>query len=209
MKMNLFERTYQMILEKYYSYNKPSKMKRVSLDSTFARSKGLINGGYSKFHDRKKGIKLSGLCDINNVMFSLSIYRGNTNDNITVRTSFDKKLIDPCTYKYRKNNRYKQKALCDTGYHSNDNLKYLKKKGFDVLIPINPRNTKNEQKLEQIKKHNKKIFNSDTYKKRCGIENQFAKIKAYPKLASVYEKNLESYLSLAYVTCSFLTFDLI
>jgi len=140
-------------------------------------------------------------------MISLSTYRGNISDNITIRSSFEKKLIDPRTYKYRKNNRYKQKVLCDTGYHSKDNIKYLKKKGFDVLIPINPRNTKDEAKLEAIKKHNEAVFNNEAYKKRSGIENQFSKIKTYPKLASVYEKNQDTYLSLIYITCSCLTMD--
>jgi hypothetical protein len=206
-KMNLFESTYQFILNKYFSYNKPKKTKRLSIDSTFARSKGLINGGYSKFHDRKKGLKLSGISDSNNVMLSLSVYRGNINDNITIKPSFDKQLINPCTYKYRKTNRYKQTILADAGYHSKENIKYLKKKGFNVLIPINPRNTKDTKKLELIKKHNEKIYNSETYKKRSGIENQFSKLKAYPKLASVYEKNISSYLSLSYITFSFLTMN--
>jgi hypothetical protein len=209
MHMRLFESTYKIILKKYFSYNKSSKLKNTSIDSTFARSKGLKEKGYSKFHDRKNGMKLSGLADGNGVLFSLSIYKGNTSDNITVQSSFSKALIKPDTYKSRNNNRHRHNLSGDSGYDSAENIKYLKKKGYNVLIPINPRNTKDPNKLKKIEEHNKKVHRSKAFKKRYIIENQFSKLKAYPKLASVYEKYAESYLSLAYIASSCLTLNLI
>jgi hypothetical protein len=88
-------------------------------------------------------------------------------------------------------------------------LNILKRKATNVLIPINPRNTKDPKKLKKIEEHNKKVNRSKAFKKRYIIENQFSKLKAYPKLASVYEKYAESYLSLAYIASSCLTLNII
>jgi transposase len=77
------------------------------------------------------------------------------------------------------------------------------------MLPINPRNTKDPKKLKKIEEHNKKVYRSKAFKKRYIIENQFSKLKAYPKLVSVYEKYAESYLSLGYIVSSCLTLNLI
>ena len=79
--------------------------------------------------------------------------------------------------------------LADSGYDSNLNKNYLRKKGYIPIIAPNIKNTKKKQliKQKQLTKKGKEI-----YKKRKIIESFFSWIKNYPVVDQFYQKKISS-----------------
>jgi transposase len=101
------------------------------------------------------------------------------------------------TLKNSKNNRYKQYLLADSGYHSQNNINYLKKIGYTPIIAYNKRNCKSRKTIEKNKLRGKE---AKIYKKRLRIESFFSWIKNFPVINQNYQKTITSYeglLSLA------------
>ena len=70
-------------------------------------------------------------------------------DAISLIETVDKIQININTLKNSTHNRYKQHMLADSGYDSNRNKNYLRKKGYIPIIASNIKNTKNEQLIKQ------------------------------------------------------------
>jgi len=130
----------------------------------------------------------------NGIPISININPGNKYDSKILSETINEKIINTDTIKYKNNNRYKQYLLGDSGYDSNKNAQLLKKKGYTPIIIQNKRNIKNKKLLRILNVTQKKI-----YKKRNKIENYHSWIKKFPKIKSLYERNIEYYKGLLFV----------
>ena len=70
-------------------------------------------------------------------------------DAISLIETINKMPIDINTLKNSTHNRYKQHMLADSGYDSNLNKNYLRKKGYIPIIAPNIKNTKKKQLIKQ------------------------------------------------------------
>jgi len=88
-----------------------------------------------------------------------------------------------------------------TGYHSNNNISYLKRVGYDPIIAYNKRNTKDKKIIENNELKGKKL---KLYKKRVIIESFFSWIKNCPVINQNYQKTITSYKGLLSLASSIL-----
>ena len=142
----------------------------------------------------KNGIKVSVKTDSNGVALSLAIGKGATNDSKIAIEQANSDLTRVDTKKVRKNNKYKQKLICDAQYHSKEFIEKYEKKGYKVQTDVNIRNTKNEESLEELK-----IMKEEYLKiasERSTVERSFAWLHKYPKLDRFVEKTVNSYIGL-------------
>lgn len=203
-KLNIYEFTYKNILNKYLKKTSFTKeLKYQSIDSTFIEDiNGSKEAGYSGIYKRRKGesskgIKISTLVTTNGIPLSFSIDSANKYDSPILPKVINKCIINCKTKQYQNNNRYKQYLLGDPGYDSKENIKLLKKKGYTPLIIQNIRNIKDNKKKRTLNKKQLKI-----YKKRIKIENYHSWIKKFPKIKSLYERNIKNYIGLLYIAIS-------
>ena len=200
-KLGIYEYAYKKTLNKYINnVSSVKEFKYQSIDSTFIED---INGSkyatYNKVYKRRKGesskgIKITSLVTTNGIPISININPGNKYDSKILSETINEKIINTDTIKYKNNNRYKQYLLGDSGYDSNKNAQLLKKKGYTPIIIQNKRNIKNKKLLRILNVTQKKI-----YKKRNKIENYHSWIKKFPKIKSLYERNIEYYKGLLFV----------
>lgn len=191
-KSGLYNAFYKFILEKYYTKNKNSKWKYLSIDSTFIQNKFGVNKiGRNKFYKNKRGIKISSIVDSKGIPLSTFIDKGSINDAKLFQPTFMNILIKTNASKYINSNKHKQYFLADKGYDSKQIRTILKTNSYEPIIAQNRRNIKDPNKIKKFSLLKKKI-----YKKRIIVENYFAWITANPKLMRMYEKTIESYYGL-------------
>ena len=133
---------------------------------------------------------------------SLIVTEGAVNDSQTLINTYNNMYIDPQTTKYKNSNKHKQHFLADKGYDTNEIRTFLGNKGYDVIIPYNKRNTKDLNKIKQLKIKQKHI-----YRNRMVIENYYSWIKQFPKLMFVFEKSMNNYQQILYLATSILIFN--
>lgn len=159
-----------------------------------------INGSkfssYNNIYKRRKGesskgIKITSLVSTNGIPISIQVDGGNKYDSPILPNVVNNCVIDCNTKKYANHNRYKQYLLADSGYDSKSNNQLLLDKGYIPIILQNKRNIKNTKLIRKLNKKHKKI-----YKKRIIVENYHSWLKKFQKIASLYERNIDSYKGL-------------
>lgn len=196
--LGIYEHAYKNILKRYINTKSfTEELKYQSIDSTFVED---INGSkyskYSGIYKRRKGevskgIKITSLVTTNGIPISIDIKSANKYDAPLLPNVVNNKIINCNTRKYSKNNKYKQYLMADTGYDSKKNLTLLKRKGYTHLIKQNRRNIKDKKLLRRFNEKQRTI-----YKKRNIVENYHAWIKKFPKVKSLYERNVNYYRGL-------------
>lgn len=197
-KLGVYDCVYKKSLKKYLKTTSITKvLKYQSIDSTFVED---INGSkyasYNNIYKRRKGesskgIKVTSIVTTNGIPISIQVNQGHNYDSPLLPEVVDKCVIDCKTIKYQNHNRYKQYFLADSGYDSNKNHQKLTDKGYIPIIIQNKRNIKNKKLIRKMNIKQKKI-----YKKRTIIENYHSWIKKFPKIKSLYERNIDSYKGL-------------
>ena len=82
--------------------------------------------------------------------------------------------------------------------YSTENREYLNNKGYTDLIWFNKRNTID---VNIIKKRKLSGHKKNKYKKRHIVENYFSWIdNKIPRLVRIYDKKIENYLNMIYLT---------
>jgi hypothetical protein len=114
---------------------------------------------YNKYNGRKKYFKISTVTDSFGTPLSSSIISSKQSDNISINETINNIPVDLNTLKNSKNNRYKQYLLADSGYHSQNNINYLKKIGYTPIIAYNKRNCKSRKTIEKNKLRGKEAKN--------------------------------------------------
>jgi transposase len=143
------------------------------------------------YNKNKKTIKISAITDNKGSPLHISVMDGNVHD----MKCFDKD-IDEFTKKKEIIDKLRRAGkrvilIADKGYDSQRIRNKLKKNNMKPLIKPNNRNTKDKTKIRTFNRHQEKM-----YKNRIKIEHFFGIIKRYPKVNSVYEKTMNSYLNI-------------
>jgi len=197
----VYDCLYLCVLNRYFSTDKFGKLKYQSIDTTFCTNLyGSEMMGRNVKYKSKNGIKLSVIVDSNGVPFSLSMASGNINDCRIANEHINKPLIDPETSRVKHNNRYTQKMLCDAGYHNSSFYKTLKQKGYDPIIDVNKRNTKDKVKIEKMKVDKMRYIKNSS--NRLTVERFNAWIHKFPKITRVVEKTIKSFRGILMLACS-------
>jgi transposase len=197
-KNDIFKNVYKIILEKYISKNKATKLKFQSIDTSYIQNKyGVSNLGRNKFYKGKRGYKLSIITDIYGIPISVLLNSCNIHDTQFVKEHLVNFLIDPETNKYKNNNRYKQYLLGDKGYDSKELQNKINEKGYEFISPKNKRNIKDKEKLKEIKMTKGE---KGKYKRRIIVENSFSWIKKCNRINNIHEKRMDTYLSYVFLS---------
>jgi transposase len=137
----------------------------------------------NKYFKNKKVIKISLITDSNGIVLNLDVQSGNQHDSTILFNQLQK--ID--NKEIYKNSIF----MADTGYDSKKLKIELDKIFKKTIIPFNPRNTKNPNKIKNMSDDDKKI-----YKNRIKVENMNQKIKAHRRLDVLYEKQIKNYIQM-------------
>lgn len=158
---------------------------------------------FNRYNGRKKYIKISSITDSKGAPLSSVVVSSKQSDSISVNETINGIPVNLNTLRNSKVNRYKQYMLGDSGYHTKNNLSYLKKLGYTPIIKYNKRNTKDKKKIKENELKGKSL---KIYKKRVIIEHYFSWIKNYPVINQNYQKTVGSYLGLLLLVSSFTIF---
>ena len=200
-RKNIFVSNYWKLHEEYSKSNFYDKVKYLSTDTTFIinKSSSLENVARNPYMKNKNCIKLSCLVDKEGIPLDLFVRTGNLNDSPMLRGHFETLKIDTKSKHLKNNNRYKPYFLADGIYNSTKNIIFLKEKGYIPILAPNKRNSHKEPTPLTVEE--KKI-----YKKRIIVENLFAKLKQYKRINNLYDKNINTYISLVYLSLSLILF---
>ena len=195
---NVFISTFYSLHKEYSKTYFYDKIKYLSTDTTFIINKSslLSNVNRNPYMKNKNCIKISCLADVNGVPLDIFIRKGNLNDSPMLREHFDSLKINLNLEKTKNSNRYKPYFLADGIYNSSKNINFLKDKGFTPIIASNSH-------TEPLPMTNKEKI---IYKKRIIIENYFANIKQFRRLAFLYDKTIKTYLSFVHLGSALLLF---
>lgn len=160
------------------------------IDTTLICNKGGIdNVGYNIQLPKHKTTKISIISNENKIL-DVQLFSGNLND----AGILDKQLNMFNNFQPNSNNI----LLGDSGYDSNNIRNKLKNIKFGKLLTYkNIRNTKNKNKLNNMKLSNKEI--KILKNKRIKIEHINAKLKNYKKIIIRYDKKTINYLNTVYL----------
>jgi hypothetical protein len=169
---------------------KIKKSKYYIVDTTLICNKGGIdNVGYNIQLPKHKTTKISIISNENKIL-DVQLFSGNLND----AGILDKQLNMFNNFQPNSNNI----LLGDSGYDSNNIRNKLKNIKFGKLLTYkNIRNTKNKNKLNNMKLSNKEI--KILKNKRIKIEHINAKLKNYKKIIIRYDKKTINYLNTVYL----------
>jgi len=192
-KLNLYEKTYKNINEKYHSLShKCSQNIVLFIDSSNIYNKcGTVNIGYGQ-NPKKQESRISLICDEYKNVYSVILIKP-TYKTATKRTfCHDSKTIIP-----NLNDLIKTKITCkrvqlagDKGYILNKKDKKQLETDYNVQI-IHPHR---RNQIIKTPKQSKKIL-----KKRYVIENVFASIKIYDRICVRKDKLEETFISFVYL----------
>lgn len=194
-KKGIFEKFFNRSVKEYLCTNSMEKTKLITVDTSTILNKNCkeINKRCPKLKN-KKAIKISAIVDANSSPLSITLEEATRNDLSLFNGVFDKMI---------NNNNIKDKInkdsilLADKGYDSKAIRTKIKKAKLKCVIGYNKRNTKKKEKIRELTENEKKI-----YKRRVVVEHYFGVIKKYPKINSIYEKSLDSYLNIILLVSS-------
>ena len=200
-KLGVYDCLYYILLREYFAKDKFGKLKYQAIDTTFSMNLyGSEIKGRNVKYKSKHGIKISCRNDTQGVPISLAIASGNLNDvKIAKECHINKLLIDPES-KSVKGHKYQQKVIADAGYDDIEFRNSIEKSGCIAITDINPRNTKDPNKL-QAKKIQKIRYLREA-KNRFVVESFNSWIHKYPKVSRVIEKSIVSFKGLLLLACS-------
>jgi transposase len=160
------------------------KCKSIQLitDTSFIKN---INGksilGRNKLLKNKNCNKISAIVDEFGYPLSLLIKEGNLYDSRIF--IYHNKHLNKITKKHKF-------LLADKGYDSNKVRDLMTKFNIKSIIPVNLRNTKNNDIIQSKKLSDEE---SKIYKNRIKVENLFCYLKKYRRIDQRYDKKIESY----------------
>lgn len=175
--------------------NKQNPTKRPTKTETFI--------DFNRYNGRKKYFKISNVTDSIGTPLVSTLVSSRQSDNVSLEETVNKIPIELNTLRNSKVNRYKQYFLADTGYSSESNKSFLRKKGYVPIIAYNKRNCKDPKIIEKNKLNGK---DSEIYKKRYIIEPSYSWIKNFPVINQNYQKTISSYHGLLLLTTSLIVF---
>ena len=186
---SIFEKIYNIILDKYIGTYTFSKLKYQSIDTTFIQNKnGKEDMGRNTLIKNKNSYKVSIISDTNRIPLIISINSGNIHDSKIA-------MIDMKKYKYSEINKsIKPYILGDKGYDSRQLRDICSKNNIRPLFDYNIRNTKNK---DLIKKFTKKENN--IYKKRIIVENSFCIFKKFKRVQLIYDSLKNTFKSFVFM----------
>lgn len=190
-KYKIFEYSYCSLLKKYSNKNKRS-FKYLLTDTSFIpNKKGKDVIGYNKYYNRKNGTKISMITNEKGIPINIKCYAGNRNDGkiLVEQLETNDNLVN--VHHLKKHKRF---FLADPGYDTKEVRQKLKSKNYNTIIQQNKRNIKDETKIIQLTKTEKKI-----YMKRLAVENMFSKIKANKRLSLRYDSKITSYMGFLFM----------
>jgi hypothetical protein len=194
-KMKLFKRLFKRSIKEYLCTKSMEKTKLISVDSTNIFNKNCIElKNRNPYYKNKKCIKLSTTVDSLGSPLSITINDSNNHDCKLFNEVFDK-MINNKVIKEKLNKR--SILLADKGYDTKAIRNKIKKSRMKCIITYNKRNCKDKNKIKELTEHEKII-----YKNRIKVEHFYGIIKKYPKINSVYEKTMNSYLNLVLLVSS-------
>lgn len=164
-KLGIFEKAYNIVLEKYKFTNIDSSTTlNLFIDVSLINNKNGTTLAEYGLNKKKKITKLSVVCDDEKTVFGVTLHKGSVHDVKTVKTSVNE-LTDKINY--RKIN------LCgDKGYiMGKDDKDKLKVKKIKMIAP------KRKNQKKKTTKNDKKIL-----KRRFKIEHVIQTIKKYNRL---------------------------
>lgn len=176
--------------KKIKEHNKTASKKNRKKEKTF------IN--FNSYNGRKKYFKCDTITDTYGTIMAHSVSSATNADGNSLKNLVEKLPATINTLKNSKVNRYKQNFLGDSAYDTKKNKDFLKKRGYNVAIKYNSRNTKDKKiiKKNQFNAKQKKIF-----KGRYVIEASNAWIKNHPVVGMNYQKKIESFNGLFTLSC--------
>lgn len=201
-KYGIFKKMYQYVLYEYKKVNKHTK--HLYIDGHIITNKyANQHVGRCVYYKSKYAYNLQSIVDDNGIPFGIFIDKANKDELNMLIPTFNNSYLDDAT-KYINSKKYKRYFICDAGYDSKKNEQFLKSKGYIPLIWRNFRNTKNKEIIKQ-KKLNK--YQTKHYKTRHIIENSFSWIETkIPRLSKIYDKKIQNYVSLVYMSIMDLIF---
>lgn len=185
---------YTKIIKSYIQKTNKNNFKYLSIDSQFVINKKMLLSyvGRNKDYKSKNGLRISAIVDTKGIPIYNSINSGNRYDSIFIINMMEKLFslgLDPNDFYNKK--KSKIYVLGDAGYHSKDNINFIKNNNMIQIIDYNKRNTKNEDIINEnmLTKKQKEIF-----KKRHIVENSHAwKEEIFPRLGKIYDRELKNY----------------
>lgn len=200
-KLGVYEDIYTTLLTKQLKKNKCKQLKYQSMDSSNIRD--LVGNKFSEYNfncKNQKGysskcIKINALVTTNGIPLSIDVNKGNIYDSKLFSKTINNQIIQNDPKKYTKNNRYKQYFLADKGYDTKEIINEANKLGYISIIPQNKRNIRNKKLLRYLNMQRIKIL-----KKRHVVENFFSWIKKFPKIKHLYERKIDSYKGLLFMS---------
>ena len=197
-----YDKLFRIVYVKYVESQGHHIYKYQSIDTSFIINKSCSGLPRNKFYKSKRGVKISSINDINGIPLSLIVTTGEVNDSKIVADMFDNIHATPNTHKYKNANKYKQYFLADKGYDTNEAKNIAANKGYTVIIPQNRRNIKDPNKIIKLTAKQKR-----KYKNRIKVENYYAWIKGVPKLMYIFERSINNFQQLLFITTSLLIFN--
>lgn len=186
---NIFEKVYKTLYSKYIKIKNASKLKYLSIDTSFIMNKcGRTKLGRNKFYKNKNCYKLSIIIDAFKNPISASVEAGNLNDAKIGINNISNLIYDISKLK-------KAYILADKIYDTNEFRHKCKNNNLIPIIDYNKRNTKDVQKINKLNKEEKTI-----YRKRIKVENTFAILKKYKRIDKIYDFTPNTYLSFVYLS---------
>ena len=193
-KLNLYERTYKTINEKYKQLHlKKSSNLTLFIDSTNIYNKnGQQNIGYGQ-NFKKQESRISAICDSNKNIYSLTLVDSLSKEGTVKRTlpNDSKTIISSITNLLETNIKYRAINLVgDKGYATKEPIKNQLKITYKINL-IYPH--KKNQKCKTS------LFHKKLLKVRYVIENVFAKLKSYNRICCRKNKLKCTFMGFAYL----------
>jgi hypothetical protein len=185
-KRNIIKNTYIDLLKLYFKKGANRKLLYRHTDTTCIVNKnGSTKVKYNGYKKRKI-TKVSLETDANGVAIKITLNFGNMNDaKIFIKDTTKNYLVNKEILE-----KFKKYYVADSGYYTEQILRYLKENGFVAVIKGNKKNTKDENKLKKFKmtKYQQYIYN-----KRFIIEDTNANIKSFKLVQTRMDRNCKSF----------------
>ena len=131
-KANVFKNVYLQLLNKYFKKDRSSKLKYLSVDTSFIRNQCSSNVAFNGFVKKKRLSKLSMIVDSNGVPISALIIAGNHNDQKLFFKNWENTFIE--IRSASSNNKHKRYLLADAIYDTNKVRETVKTKNIHPII---------------------------------------------------------------------------
>ena len=191
-KANVFKNVYLQLLNKYFKKDRSSKLKYLSVDTSFIRNQCSSNVAFNGFVKKKRLSKLSMIVDSNGVPISALIIAGNHNDQKLFFKNWENTFIE--IRSTSSNNKHKRYLLADAIYDTNKVRETVKIKNIHPIIWYKKYKSSSLLKNKILSLQEKKIF-----KRRIIIENCFSWVFQNQRTNKRFDKSNQSYLSFLFM----------